>query len=476
MSKQIRNIIVFLLFIIVLILAIFMLKQPASPNGDKAQGTEMTSVSETAETLLGKVDYDSVKGITVTDAGEECIIVRNDKGFKIQNFNTDKMDLNKLIAVVSELTTATIRKNMGVQTDLGQFGLTASAVSITVNTENESKQFLVGNMLADDEDAVYILENDEVLAVDGFPMELLGGRKAFYRMELINIPNGVDENGNTVDMFEYLNFTGKKFDKPIKIVENKEVNSGYLMVEPVYAEAMLTETNRETKQVSLYDSLGILAADTVSVENYTETDLAQAGLDEPDAVAEFSLNGETHTISIGDSVDGLSYYMILDDDPNIYTVVNERVENWVDVKAMDLRATYVWLVPVNELSAVEVIMDDENNRYELSRAEDGETLTVTKSGREMEVDDVWLPYYQNLIGLTVMNIEEPENWQEKATLKIRYEYQAESNKEAVEVELHALNEAGSDRYAALLNGKFAGVVRKDTVDDIIQQTKEMIAE
>lgn len=406
------------------------------------------------------------------DQEESCIV----------DLDENRVDSSVREEVVEELDGLCMVRNLGEQKDLEQYGLQTESVKNPGTQENASSdgngiyvvltqengtnlEFQIGAAVAGRENSYYALQDGEVLILSSFPEELLEGRTAFYKKILISIPTQTDSEGYAADEFEYLEFSGKA-GEDICIVPDEEAASGYLMTKPVRAEALLGETNADTGSVSMYDLLGLIRAEKVKSEECSGKALQEAGLaDDTSCRVSYSMNGEAHEIRIGkEEKDG--YDLMLDDDPALYLVPREWAEKVLNLSVMNLRASYIWLVQLSDLSSVTVACRKSEKTWQIQ--EDGSAVCEGKKVSKEE----FLPKYQELIGMTVLNVEEPEQVKEEAVLTILYQYknsedqQNENDSHTVKVEIMPLET--SDRYAAYLDGDFAGILRNDTVEAVLQ--------
>ena len=91
--------------------------------------------------------------------------------------------------------------------------------------------------------------------------------------------------------------------------------------------------------------------------------------------------------------------------------------------------------------------------------------------KELDADGVWLPFYQQLLGMPILSTKKPPAWEEQPEYTITYYNSGQNGKEPVVIEL--CREPDSGRYAALLNGRFAGVLREDTVKAVMESVDKV---
>lgn len=465
MRRQKTKIAVLIIVLAALIAAVALMEIPGRTGKEDAGYT----AGERQEQKFVLADSRS-KIDVITVENTECsytIEVQGDISI-IQDFPENRLDSRKLENVLGRLWQARLTEDLGRQEELLQFGLEEDDTEFTVAfRDGTTQRFRIGNMLAGKEDACYALLDGTVCVVEGFPQELCEGRRAFYTLELISVTPKMNESGENADSIDYLRLGGSNFKEEINIVQSKETSSGYLMEEPVYGEAMFAETDLATQEVSIMDSLAYVEASSVVYENADADDIKECGLENPYAFAEYSINGEGHIIRAGGVHDGMRYLMV-DEDPAIYMVEDIRVNAWVQADASDLRTSYIWLVDVASLDFL--VLTDKNGRHEYrivrEDADNEQEFRVYYGDKELDARGSFLPFYQELLGMTILNTEKPSMWEEEPDYTISYFYGKQEGKEPVTIEFY--REHDKERYIALLNGRFAGVLREDTVEETMK--------
>ena len=464
MRRQQVKIAVLFIVLAVLVTAVALLKIPTEKEGADSYVAE-----EDQEPKLVLTDSRSEIDVVIVE-NTECsytVEMQGDANI-IRDFPEDKLDGGKLKDALDRLMQAEITEDLGKQEDLLQFGLEGGGTEFTVVWQNETTQsFRIGNILTGRENACYALLDGRVCVIEGFPQKLCEGRRAFYRLELIAVPPKMNGNGENADSMDYLRLGGSHFKEEISIVQSEETVSGYLMEEPVYGEAMFADTDAATQQISILDSLAYVEAASMAYENADADVIKECGLENPYAFAEYSINGEEHTIRVGSVHDGMRYLMV-DEDTSIYMVADIRVNAWAEADASDLRTSYIWLVDVTDLDAV--VLTGKSGRYEYrivrEEKDNAQEFRVYYGDKELDVRGSWLPFYQELLGMTILNMEKPSKWDEKPDYAISYFYVEQEGKEPVTIEFY--REHDKDRYVAILNGRFAGTLRADTVEETME--------
>ncbi len=436
-------------------------------NSLTAQGDE-EDINGTHGMLLQSDAEIQIEAVIVENESGSCQIERRGAGYHIREFPEGRLDEDMLADVLDSLIRVKVSEELGEQEELEQFGLGTDGTRVHVKDRNGANwEFVVGDMLGGNENRSYVLLKGQVLVAEWFPRRLCDGRKAFYQLNLIDIK--ADEGGE--NSLEYVTIGGKHFEEEIRIVQSHETGSGYLMETPAYGEAMFDETDETALKLSIPDSLSRVTAESVICENADAYEREEYGLEEPDAVVRYGIDGEEHIIKVSNVRNGLRY-MMADEDPAVYAVEDIRVKSWADAQAGDLRTTYVWLVDIADLDRLVIEADEHRYEYliEQKETENGE-LRVYYEEKELDAEGSWLPFYQNLLSMPVLSTKRPARWEEEPTYTILYNHNVQSGKEPVTVEL--CREPDSGRYVALLNGRFAGVLREDTVKAVMESVDKV---
>lgn len=448
-------------------------------NSSAKTAAEESGISSQTDSQIDSEEKigENLKKIFV-DYGDERkaleVQIEDDKAH-IVDLDETRSDLNVLDKSLEEIQKLAIVRNLGKKEDMAQYGLgegDGTELSLT-EKDNSILTLQIGDPVPEREDSFYAREKSDVVIISSLPSQFLEGRTAFYKKNLISIAPKTDDQGNNTDEFDYLEFGGTSRDDIIRIEPDKEAASGYIMTRPVRAEALLGETNQDVGSVSVYDLLGAVQAEKVIAEECDQKLLEDSGLeDEGLSNVSYSLNGEKHTIRIGREEEN-GYDLMLDEDPAMYLVSKEWAEKVMNLSVMDLRASYIWLVNLSELESVTVSCGETDKKYQIQKNGDAicEGSTIKK--------DTFAPKYQELIGMTILNTEEPKSHQKEPVMDIVYCYKADSAGKGGTVSTEASDKVtvevfpvdNSDRYVAYLDGEFAGTLRSDTVAAVMQDWK-----
>ena len=294
MHKQRRKICAGITLLAILTVLAVIINRPVEEGTNEAEEEREYLIAE-GNGEIEKIVIDNKEGTFEIHRGQD--------GFAMEGMAEEALDEDKLNETVTALRACFVEENLGEKADLEQFGLGRKAVLMEIIFRGGgTEEWKIGDEI-EGSGRRYVLHQNEVCIVSDFPASLPEGRKAFYRLLLISIPQEEDENGAAEDRLDYLRLSGRNFERAIVIRPSGETNSGYLMEEPVYSEAMFVQTDVSLGTVSVIDSLGSVAADSVEAERISGKE-ALYGLEEPYAKVEYRLNGEAHEICIGEEVRG----------------------------------------------------------------------------------------------------------------------------------------------------------------------------
>lgn len=311
----------------------------------------------------------------------------------------------------------------------------------------------------------------DILYSDGFTYFSPG----LYQIEDLTETAIDDEGAESVTTLEdemtSFRLSGTNFAEPITIVHDETYNSRYLMTTPVKA-----ESGNTAFLTVVADLKALSSADSVVAAKLDDTLLEQYGLKEPYAVAEFTLNGATHTVSVSAKQADGTRYLLLDDKNMVYTIDDSAVSSWAEATAMTLRQGYIRLADMTKVETLTITQDgDMAYRFTTEReVDEGRTteentfydLTIFNTAGEELDYDTYRAFYQDLLSIAVMSTDPAEATGTPAHA-IEYRY-FDGSTETVD-----FYPGTEGRYVVLLNGEFNGIVRSSDVDKLLGRLPEI---
>ena len=491
MKKNLRYLIIMLAVLVVLGggAAALLLTQPTESEEDSS-----STSSTVTETVIDREDSEiasiQVKNPSAsfqilpleqeTASSEEDEDSTESVQFTIDGYQDYYLDTSEVTGAATTVVGITASKNLGEQEDLEQFGLSGdSATQVTVKyTDGSSDEFTVGNE-AGESSGRYILKDGVVYISSSFSGALLGTPLDFIQTEVYSVDDLVeevtDEEGNTsentvTDVLYHMELSGTNLEEPIVIEYDETKISTYLITQPVIAES---GSNQFTEVLTALKSL---TADSVAAVGRTQENLEKYGLTQPYAQIVFNMNGEDHTLAVSEKNSDGNRYLIADNKDVIYVVAADTVTSWADADLMDLRMSYVWLPNIKDVSSMTLTVDGSAeyrfdveqvlNEEESTEDEPSYDLVVTNGdGNSVDYEN-YQDLYQSVLSLAVLSADKVTYNEDAPVLEVTYEYFNGSDPDTITY--YAVDDQ-NERYAALLNGGYSGLVRRSEVTKVIEQ-------
>lgn len=398
--------------------------------------------------------------------------------FTVEGYEDYDIVTSRVNTSVNSVVGLSATRNLGPQDNLEDFGLTDGGMAtVTVTYKDGSSDQLVLGDEAGESLGNYLLK-DGTVYVASLPSQLYNGPFTYFNTEVYTVADRVADTVSSgdssasssqetlSDQLTWVRLSGSDFPQTIVIEQNPDKISGYLVTSPVTAES---GTTAFTEMVTALKSL---SATRVVAAGLTQEKLEQYGLAQPAAQIEFTMNGETHTLAASAPDEEGSRYLVADDLDVVFQLSDSDVSTWADASLMTLRMSYVILPNIQNVEKLTLTVEgDMVYSYDVTKVLNEEKSTESVPAYDLEIKnaageaidyEVYQDYYQELIALAVLSEEEAPH-SDSPTLRVEYQYFDNGGSDVVE--LYAVD--GQDRFTALLNGEFNGLVRKDSVESLI---------
>ncbi len=484
MKKSKKYLLVVLAFLLVLGggIAVLQLTKAPEPEDSESSGMQGSIV------LFERTIYD-LKTVSFEKKGEsEPITVEvstdeeNNLSYKLQG-KSEKIPLKATIlqslGVYGYQLKAT--KDLGVQEDLTQFGLTDPALCITsVFNDGDTKKYYVG--AANPAGGYYVqLDGDEKLYTALISETAFSEKKDLIDTSLITVNTTSQSGGQVTVNCVTLRLGGENHDPNIVIEKcDPQIHSNYLLKQPAQGQGYYC--NDEAVNDKIKASINITAKEVMCIEPTAEQ-LAAYGLDKPKATFDFTmeiLDGttgesvqETHKIQVSTRYSNGTYPALIDDIPVVFAIPSSAVESWYQAEPFSFRSPFVILPMLNSLSGIEVeTPEGKHNFTQTRKAQEGDAAsydyTIYNTEKQELTYTVFQKYYKTLLGLTLMG-ETQEQVSGDPLLRVTYRYF-----EGGQDELAYYTSAENPRQCVVvLNGAVYGTVRKSNVDESFQHAANM---
>lgn len=485
MKKTVRNLLIMLVVLAVVGGAAALLVY-SGPSGDGEDSGVSSAVSQEEKKTV-ELDMDNISAIMVENkeggftllpdpsaaqTGSSSQAEEPEPAFTVEGLESYDLDTSSIASAVDSLANMTVYRDLGAQEDLGKYGLAeGQAVAVTVKHKSGGEtRFLVGDASSSGGTAgQYILQNGSVCIVRPLSEKFKGPALDLVSREVYAIDSefaqGTDGEGNDTqtalpDTLYDAKLSGKAFPEPIQLeyVETQRLN-GHMVTAPVLAESGTNAFD------ALVASLKSLTANKVEAVGVTEQMLAEYGLAEPDARVEFHLNGGQAALRAS-AKDSEGYrYLTMDGKDVVYRVTNAQISAWAEASLMDLRMGTVCLANIADVRKLSLTQEgDMAYAFTVTPSETtnlADSTVTNGQGEEIDYEN-YQAFYKQLIGLSVFSMDKPA-YGGVPTLRVEYAY--EEGKGADAVEFYPVD--GQDRYAAVLNGQFNGLVRGADVNRLL---------
>ena len=462
---------------------------PSIPVIDReAEDVESISVeSDAGDFTLVPVEEESASSASSESSASSDDSASSEAASTLVNFTLEEyqdydLTTSRINTSANSVISLSATKELGSQENLEDFGLTADQAlcTITVHYKDGSEDQVMLGAEAGESSGNYILK-DDVVYIGYLPSQLYYGPFTYFNNEVYAIGDRVEEVTNDEgvtsqetmsDLMESFEISGVNFPQPVKIVYDETRTSGYLVTEPVTAESGTTAFSE------MVTALKSLTATQVVDAGLTPEKLEQYGLAQPAAQVDFTLNGEHHVLTVSEPNEEGHCYLTADEDDVIYEVSESDVTTWADADLMTLRMSYIWLSNIQDVKKLTFTVDgDMVYSYDVTKVLNEEKstdsvpsydLVIHNAGGEAIDYEVYQDYYQDLISIAVLS-SDLAPYSDTPTLRVEYEYFEEDGSDVIE--FFAVE--GKDRYAAVLNGELNGLVRKQSVEDLVNSLPDL---
>ena len=510
-KKQGRNLILGTVLLVALIAVYFGL--------DYQQKKEAASdVENEVLNLPVTVTDEEFAKVTIKTTENVLTFSREEKdGERVWTYEEDpKFPLNSTLVntKMQSLTDPGITRILENPESISEYGLDDPSITITVEkTDGTSYKLLIGDKNATNNDYYLMVEgHDEIYTFDG---SLVGA----LNIEPYDVATG--EDLPTIEATSITNVKIEQESGTYEFVSDKETGLAWTMIAPDGMESAVDSTAID----NLKTEIAGIGFDTFV--DYKGEDLAQYGLDEPQAVitieavetevveieaetredesgseTETEAEPETEIITtgtkivllVGDTTENGSYYVKSKDSPQVHLIGGSELETVLNIQRVDYVETYITDVPFTDVKSItvtyegetrEIVKEEEVIVVETEKASEGESEAETEAEPETEIDyhymagdteyssDYFIQFYNNSILLKAEKRMEEEDCPEvTGEPELILEY-TRLNGEILKTEFYY----GSDgMYLALSNHALPAKVDKFDVQAVIESYQRMLTD
>lgn len=347
-------------------------------------------------------------------------------------------------------------RNLGTVSDLNEFGLKDPQATVRVSFKDGSSfNYKIGKASATDSSAYYMCGTDSdnvyIVTIDA---GLLENAAYFISKDILAITN---PNGSNA--FAKIELSGANYPAPVTLaVQGQDLK----ITAP-------KQYDPDSSALSALESaLSTLTADSVEAVNPDDAALSKYGFDQPAAVARFSVNGGSYTLTAG-AKSGSDYYVMLGGVNVVYKAAAAGVEAWASKGLFGLRSKQILAPDIETVKSLTVTAGGAENVLNVARAKDESkstqdttyyTYKVTgNGGKSLDYDTNYKNFYQSAIGVSILEDASGAAPLPAPALTLQYRYYDKAATDTVE-----FYQSGDRRYVAVLNGVAFGVVTQGDID------------
>lgn len=355
-------------------------------------------------------------------------------------------------------------KNLGTVDNLDEYGLKDPQATVEVSfKDGSSYNYKIGSVSATDSSAYYMCgENSSNVYVVSVDAGILDSQNYFISKSVLTIANNGEQNN-----FTKIALSGRNFPQPITV---GKVGTADAILSPFSADT-------DTDNVSAIETaLATVTATSVEAVNPDAAALKNYGLDQPAAIADFTVNKGSYKLLAGAKKDD-SYYVMLDKGNVVYLVSAEGVSPWAETNAFALRSKLIFTPNISDVKSVAVTQGTSTTEVAIARTKDetkstedtpAYTYKVTGTGgKSLDYDTNYKNFYKNLISVELLESSDVKPTGTPA-YSVEYQYYDKSTKDTVQ-----FYNGGDRRYIAVLNGEVCGTVTSSDVDKLFTSYQQL---
>ena len=403
-------------------------------------------------------DYtsDKVESLTLKNPDGTFVIVKKDTEWVISSpagFNGDSSVLSSIVINAGSLTADKLVEENAQ--DLSVYGLD-NPVLITVKL-NDGKEFTVEI-------------GDKTPTKGGYYVKLSGESKVYVIGSYTGDKLVIGKNGMkskalytiTTDMITQLSMdrNGENVFASVKGAEES-----WSLTQPIKGSVNTT---------ALYPMLEALAATAVSefVEE-SASDLSKYGLDKPSYVFDFNTTtAGAFKLLLGDEkTKGSEFYAKLDGSDEVF-VINSSAYNFLDKPLTEIVEVFAYIVNIDQVTKIDLTMEGKTTSMTLDVYKDAEGKSdndkdkftvngVDASGKDENDDQPFRKFYQELIGISLDEID--VNGKPEGSPEISIKYTLKADPGTMQVDFISKD---ANYYYVVKNGEYSGLLVKKSKKDL----------
>lgn len=378
--------------------------------------------------------------------------------YSVQGLDGVPIDSSAAEQVIQNGFSLVATQNLGTVSNLAEYGLKSPQATVEVRfKDGSSYNYKIGSVSAADSTSYYMSgENSNIVYVVSVDAGILDSVNYFVKKDLLSIQSSSGQND-----FTSIRLSGKNYPQPVAI---EKTDAGNMLTSPMKAAA------NEDKVGAMENAFSTVNASSVVKAKPTAQELKTYGLDQPSAVAEFTVNKEAHKLSLGGKSES-GYYAMLDEIPVVYALSGDSVSTWVQADAFSLRNKLLLLPNIATVKSITGTQGSTVLTLNVARTKDETKSTQDKpaytyqvtnpGGKKLDYETTYKNFYSELISIELL---EAANGKPAGTPSYTVEYHYFDKAGTDKIEFY---KNGDRRYTAVVNGEVYGNVTSPDVDKVM---------
>ncbi len=461
MKKSTKALIGILVCVIVLAGAVVLLKVTEGVRGGEDASSQTSS--QTTD-LIGKEEED-IASILVTNEHGSYTIKPQEKEMEETSYYIE--ELHGFVVNTTSVTSAvtngyklTCQRDLGAVEDLSEYGLDAPAATVKVTyKDGDILTYALGDATPSNSSYYYALvgDSDHVYIVSSVSSNFFNPVSNYVDKSVVSLTPETEDGTN---VFTKLTLSGGNYPEVLSVAIDSEAGTCRLTA-PVAFDADKSVVNTITA------ALESITASSVAVLHPDESKLQELGLDAPEAVIEFTANGQDYKLSVAKKDDS-TYYMLRNGVDLVYEVGADTVSTWISLSRFEMRDHTVLSGIVTEFSGVTYAGAAEGS-ISISRTVDEEESTeentvyayeaTLSNGNTLSYDT----FRTDFADLLMLEVTEEAQDAPAGDPALRLELSRFDADGLTVVEFYPASER---RYYAVRDGEVLGLVRADVYEEL----------
>lgn len=460
MSKRTKTLLAALIALALLVGLFFAVKL-LMPKEDSSSSSETSSTS----VKLISLSSEELSSVQVTRSGGGYILRQKNGEVSIDGLDGLPLDSDRTKSVISQATSMTAKEMVDENpSSLGLYGLDQPAYSVTV-TKNDNSSFTLEFGLESSASYgtyVKLSGSNEVYVV--YTSDLTGFA---YSTEDFVSKKIIPELSANAD-FERISYSGTNYPEPL-VIEKHNFDADDDSTYSYFTYAITSPSLKPVDAESIFayvDKILDTTAQTVLTGNYTDEELSQYGLDQPDTRIEVTFSEEfeedtvfTFQLSFQDN----TVYAICNDVPIIYTLSKA---DWMSLKYEEQVHGLFLLPSIYDISRATVQTGGKSYVFDVSGEK---SENVTYNGKAID-KTAFSKFYQLLIGASHDGNYVPDTQPEgEPLLTITFDYRNDSNSDTLQ-----FYDAGVRKMYVAVNGNIEFTMMSSYLEKVQKACEQVI--